>query len=48
MILRAKEMAAALGVSTLVLAVDIRNAPALRIYQQAGFQLHRSLQVYWL
>ncbi|HAC91113.1 MAG TPA: hypothetical protein DCF63_10865 [Planctomycetaceae bacterium] len=48
MIQRAKEIASALGASTLVLAVDMRNSPALRIYQQAGFQLHRRLQVYWL
>jgi GNAT superfamily N-acetyltransferase len=43
---RACEQAKRIGATTLVLAVDERNEPALKTYVRNGFQRHRRLQVY--
>ena len=45
---RAKQVTSQLGSTTLVLAVDCRNTPALKTYTRSGFQHHQRLQVYYL
>lgn len=42
----ATERAKRLGHSGLVLAVDVRNEPAIRTYARCGFRFHRRLKVY--
>jgi ribosomal protein S18 acetylase RimI-like enzyme len=44
---QAKRVAINLGATMLVLAVDVRNTPAIKTYQHNGFRFHRRLQVYW-
>jgi ribosomal protein S18 acetylase RimI-like enzyme len=43
----AKSLAFEMGAAMLVLAVDVRNTPAIRTYTKNGFQHHRKIQVYW-
>lgn len=45
---RAKKIAQDTGSTTLVLAVDCRNTPALKTYAKCGFQIHQRLHVYFL
>jgi GNAT superfamily N-acetyltransferase len=45
---RAKQMTRQLGSSSLVLAVDYRNNPAIKTYVRSGFQNHQRLVVYHL